>query len=46
MEGEGFMIFPNGIEYFGQFKKGLLEGAGTVSINRELHKGKFYKGNF
>lgn len=40
------MLLPNGIEYAGIFKKGYIEGAGTVAIDGVYHKGKYMKGIF
>ena len=45
-EGEGIILFPNGVEHVGIFKKGILEGAGQITIMGICYKGKFKKGIF
>lgn len=46
MEGNGYLIDMNLIEYTGLFIKGVLEGKGTLKINTTLYHGEFKGGKF
>lgn len=45
LTGEGYIIYPNGDEYVGEFKNGNLSGYGTYSFeDGETHCGTFLNG--